>query len=117
MSTYQMTLIDISPTVAPSSDEDDSIRSRFEAFDKLNPHVFEALKAICLGAKAKGLKRWSIKAAWEDVRWYNALKPNGKTARLCNDYHSHYARKLMSEIPELTGFFETRTLREGGRDE
>lgn len=112
----QLTLFEMEPTVAVESSEDASIRARFESFDKQNPHVFEALRRICLDRRLRGMRQWSIKAAWEEIRWYNALKTNGATVKLCNDLHAHYSRKLMQEVPELEGFFETRPLRERNYD-
>lgn len=111
MNQLQLQLFDIPPTISAASDEDASIRARFEDFDKQNPHVFEALKRICLDMQAQGMRQWGIKAAWEDLRWHSSLRTNGATLKLPNDFHSYYSRKLMDEVPELAGFFECRELR------
>lgn len=101
----------IAQTVRPQTERGATIAERFEAFHQANPQVFAMLRSLALGTKARGVRKWSIKAAFELLRWQYALQTRGEEYKLCNDYHSRYARLLMERVPELDGFFETRELR------
>lgn len=84
-----------------------TLQQRFEAFDALNPKVYDALRGMALAMRRRGITRYSIKAMWEVLR-FQAVATYGDAYKLNNDYTALYARKLMTEVPELAGFFETR---------
>ena len=93
----------------------DTIQSRFEAFDKANPRIYEYVKRFALEAKHSGRPHFGIAAIIERARWELAISVV-KTSfdddwKINNDYRSRYARRLMSEVPELAGFFRVRDLR------
>lgn len=111
MTEFHRPLFDLQPITAPSYPREATIQERFEAFHARNPHVFDALKRLALEMRLRGMPRWSIKAAYEVLRWLYALQTQGERYRLSNDFHALYARKLMQDVPELAGFFETRSLR------
>lgn len=106
--TLQPALFDLAPTVTPDYDRNASIQERFNAFHRANPHVFRALRSLCLGMKRRGHNQWSIKAAFEIIRWQYAMQTTDNDFKLNNNYHALYARKIMADVPELRGFFETR---------
>lgn len=86
-----------------------SLAERFEHFHATNPHVFAELRALALRAKASGIERWSVDALFHVLRWERAIATRSDDGfRLNNNYTSHYARRLMDEVPELAGFFNTR---------
>lgn len=89
----------------------ESIQAKFERFHRENPHVYRRLVEICLAMKRRGLRRWGAKAAYEICRFQGVLSTSGDQFKLPNSYTSRYARKIMAEVPELAGFFETRKLR------
>ncbi len=95
--------------IAPIKGE--TIQERFERFHAQNPHVYRRLVEICLTMKRRGLRQWGAKAAYEILRFQGILSTNGDAFKLPNSYTSRYARKIMAEVPELDGFFETRELR------
>lgn len=77
-------------------------------FHKENPHVLREMAAVCLKVKRAGYQRWSVKAAFEIVRYNSAITTTGKKYKLNNSHTASYARWLMRDIPELAGFFATR---------
>jgi len=93
----------------------DTIQSRFEAFDKANPQLYVFIKRYALEAKAGGLKCFGIAAIIERARWELSLRTVvvgiAPDFKINNDYRSRYARKLMADVPELAGFFLVRDLR------
>jgi hypothetical protein len=90
---------------------DPTIQERFEAFHAEHPEVFGALRSVCLDMKARGMPRWSIKAAYEAIRWEPLLAGEKRLRSLCNDFHSRYSDMLMARVPELADFFECRPRR------
>ena len=89
-----------------------SIQDRFEAFHKANPHVYEYLKVRAISLAHRGIKRYGMKSLFELLRWDYAIQTGIETSfKLNNNFTALYARKLMKEVPELKGFFETRTRR------
>lgn len=95
------------PVVAQVADDlaaaQSRIQARFEEFDRAHPEVFRGLVEVAREARSRGHKTYSMAAVWEVFRWNSRLPLN-------NDFRSRYARKIMAEIPELKGFFETRLL-------
>ena len=87
-----------------------STETRFQRFHEENPHVYLELVKLCRSALAHGQRRWSIKGAFEVLRW-SQLETTGEEWKLNNNYHAMYARLIMDNEPYLDGFFETR-----GRD-
>ena len=79
----------------------------FERFHDENPHVYHELVKLCRRAKASGYQRWSVKAAFEVLRWSH-METTGEEWKLNNNYHAAYARLIMDSEPDLEGFFETR---------
>lgn len=90
---------------------DPTITERFEEFHAQHPEVFDALRRVCLEMRAKGMPRWSVKAAYEAIRWEPLLNGDTRIRSLCNDFHSRYSDMLMAQVPELDGFFECRSRR------
>jgi len=90
----------------------DTIQSRFEAFDKANPKIWELYKkyALELHAARPG-KHYGIAAITERIRWHVAVETTGMEFKINNSYRSRYARKLAAEFPQLVGMFRSRDLR------
>ena len=96
------------PVREPDYDAGMTIAQRFDAFHAENPHVLDNLKALAMDLRSRGVTRYGIKALYEVLRYNRALATRGDVFKLNNNYTAHYARKLMDEVPELEGFFETR---------
>jgi hypothetical protein len=85
-----------------------TIAQRAEAFHKANPFVFDALVNLSLSMRGQGHSKWSINGAFEVLRWQWSMHTTGDEFRLNNNFRAFYARKMMSDVPALDGFFETR---------
>jgi hypothetical protein len=85
-------------------------QQRFENFHLHNKHVYNKLVELSRLAKRMGRDRYSIKSLWEQLRWHYLVERNDAAFKLNNDYHSRYARLIMSKERDLRGFFEIRTL-------
>lgn len=101
----------IGPVVTRRNTRPLTIQERFEEFHQDNPHIYARLRDLCLQMRRRGVVRWGIKAAWEVVRFGGVLSNGQDGFKLPNSLTSRYARKLMTEVPELRDFFETRDLR------
>jgi hypothetical protein len=111
VSQLQPALLDLRSLVHPDYRPEQTIQERFEEFHRLNPHVYETLKAMCYDLKSLGIRRWSINGMFEVLRWQHAIHTQGDPDfRLNNNHRSRYARMLVQE-PGLAGFFETRELK------
>lgn len=95
--------------------EDQTIRAKFEKFDQEHPEVYAALVRLARDWLSVGHRKLGIATLFERLRW--EWHVTGLTDRdgfkLNNNYRSLYARKIMSENPDLDGLFETRTLTTG----
>ena len=90
------------------------IYERFEAFHARHPEVYAGLLRLCREWRAAGRTAWSIKGAFEVLRWerhIGGLADPAETWRLNNNYTALYARKLLELHPELQGLFELRERR------
>lgn len=104
----QLIIPDPQPIV--SVDRRGGLEESFKRFHAANPHVYEALKAVALWCKRNN-KRMGIKAIYERIRWEYSISTTGSPYKLNNNHAPFYARALMKNEPELSGFFETRRQR------
>jgi len=89
-----------------------TIQERFEQFHAAHPEVYAYLVALCQELRRRGFQRYGIKSLWERARWHFQVERElGEEWKLNNNYHSRYARKIMAEHPELSGFFEVREIK------
>ena len=85
----------------------ETIYDRFLEFHEANPDVYEQLVVVARQVKRSGRKHWSTKAAFEVLR-YTRLDTTGEIWKLNNSFTPLYARLVMDQEPDLTGFFEVR---------
>ena len=98
----------IEPTVPAGS----TLLERFSAFHNSNPRVYEELRRLALVLRARGHNRVGIAMLFEQMRWQWYERTVDVTGfKLNNDYRAYYARLLMDQEPELSGFFTTRETR------
>jgi hypothetical protein len=89
-----------------------TIQERFEEFHRNNPLVYDLLVSYAREAKSAGHKRFGIQAVAERVRWEMLIETQDDSGfKLCNAYLSRYARLIMANESDLTGFFRTGQLR------
>lgn len=91
-----------------------TLPERFAEFHASNPHVYGHLRTLALGLRRRGHESGGIAQLFEVLRWQQAMQTVGDDFKLNNDYRAFYARMLMSEEPELAGFFEIRSSAAGG---
>jgi hypothetical protein len=85
-----------------------TLEERFERFHADNPHVYRLLQDMALQLKRAGHDHWGIRNLWERLRYDLAVKTTDHSPRLNDNLTPFYSRKLMAEVAELEGFFETR---------
>ena len=79
----------------------------FETYHAEHPELYDALKRFALEAHAHGRTRLGIKMVVERVRWYTTIEKHGEFL-INNSAAPFYSRKLMQDVPELSGMFELR---------
>lgn len=84
------------------------IVEKFFKYHNENPHVYGLVKRFAYEAKNSGRTRFGIKMIWERMRWYMTIETNDDKFKLCNDYHSCYARLLMTDDPSFEKFFQRK---------
>jgi hypothetical protein len=87
-----------------------TVRDYLLSRDK-HPNVLPAVAELCLEAKRKGYKEWSVNGAFEILRWQSHLTTGDLGLQVNNTYRAYAARDLMLENPALWGFFEIRELK------
>jgi hypothetical protein len=87
-----------------------TIQERFEDFHEKNPHVYYQLVNLTNQAYNKGRKKIGIGMLFEVLRWNNFIHTDHKDYKMCNDYRSRYARKIMADCPHLGNMFNLREL-------
>ena len=110
--TLQPALFTLEPTVTPQYDKGATIQERFEAWIAVNPNFWRAFVNLCLDMRHRGMPQWGAKAAVEVLRYQAYLQTIGEGWKIPNEFTSRLARKTMTEVPELDGFFELRELKE-----
>lgn len=90
-----------------------SIQAAFELFDRQNPEVYELFIRFAWELKRAGHRRYSSDAIIHRIRWHYAVRQNRPEGefKICNNFTSRYARKLMSENAEFEGFFVLRAIK------
>ena len=85
----------------------------FKTYDAENPKIWEAFKSCAFTAKyEKGLKHFSANGIFEIIRWHMDVEQRGKF-KVNNNFRPDYARKMMREFPDFSGFFRLRKLKAG----
>lgn len=88
----------------------ESLKARFEEFDRTNPRVWELFVLFTLDRIEAGFQNYSVNAIFERIRWETDVHTSDISRfKLNNNYRPFYARKFMDQFPEHTGFFRTRT--------
>lgn len=91
--------------------DDGTYPSDFWEWLERNRHIYEAFVHLALRARRRGINRWSARSLIEILRWRTALKERTETSSLKINDHCvpGLARLAMAKIPDLEGFFQTRT--------
>ena len=97
-----------------SQPDDDKTKIRWAECKRKNPFLLEKCYQLCLRAKQRGITRWSADAVFHVLRWETAASTGDLELKINNNYSSLAARELMTEYPELKGFFELRVRKPRG---
>lgn len=101
----------------PEADEDwtpervsrfEKMRADWFKFKADHPEVGAELERLAMQLRARGFKRYSLKALFEVLRYHRAIDCRDGEFKLNNNFTAFYARELMARNPELEGFFELR---------
>ena len=93
-------------------DNQKTIQDRFDDFHRDHPDVYQELARLARILKSKGRTHYSIDALMHVVRWNYVISGEpSEDWKLNNDFSSRYARLLMEQEQDLTGFFELRRLK------
>jgi hypothetical protein len=92
---------------------DDSGLMAFQKYHRDNPHIFAGIVSLGLTAKRRGRSRWGVMAILNVLRWKLEVEARDEHSpwKINNNYAPHYARLVMSQEPELQGFFNLRSSR------
>lgn len=89
----------------------EDIDEGFLNFHKANPHIYDKLVDLALGARNNGHTSMGMKMLFERLRWHFQIDTTTKEPfKLNNNYTSRYARLIMKNEPRLAGFFSTRVV-------
>jgi hypothetical protein len=111
--TNQPSLFDGQPDLIEVSGKGLSIQEQFQKFHELNPWVYRTLVKMTRDLVGRGRKRIGMKMLFEVLRWQWAMSTSDPSSdfKLNNNYHSRYARLIMTNERGLEDAFETRHLR------
>lgn len=103
-------VMDFGSTRARASAKDDrTIAERFEEYLRDNPHIWAEFCRMARTLKDRGVEHYGAKSIFEAIRYHTVLAGNDGF-KVNNVFSSRFARKLMAEQPEFSGFFELREL-------
>lgn len=85
--------------------------SKFMAFHKKYPEIYEMFKKITFEAMKKGFKNYGAKGIVELIRWRTKGEVKSDGYKINNNYTSYYVRLFEHEHPQYIGFFRKRSLK------
>lgn len=92
---------------------DDPIETRAREFDHTNPWIYAHLVRLARARRNAGYHHGSINQLFEVLRWERDLLVHTDDGiKVNNSYRAYYARKIMANCPDLSGFFHTRVTRQ-----
>lgn len=99
--------------VTPVEPGNMTLEQQFEAFHRLNPHVYARLHMMALDLVRRGRQKIGMKMLFEVLRWQHAMTTTDPASefKLNNNYTAFYARLLMEQDKRLDGLFEVRQQR------
>ncbi len=111
----QLELVD-KPRESPSLHDilfmaDHDLVTRFEAYHRENPFVYEEFERRARAMKDAGRKKYSQWTIVQSLRWDFDLRTKGDVFRINNDFIALYARLMIHHCPEFAHFFELRAMK------
>lgn len=93
-----------------TTEHEQTIEARFWAFHAQHPDVYAEIVRRAHLAQARGL-RVGIRTIWEAMRWDYTIERGAEAYKLNDHFTSRYARLIIDQEPDLSGFFELREIR------
>jgi len=90
---------------------DDSLKHKWWAWHKKNPHVWDLFQKFTFQAINAGRSRYSVNAIFERIRWHTDIETQGDPFKISNNHRAYYARYFHVMYPKHDGFFRTSELR------
>jgi hypothetical protein len=88
-----------------------SLKQKWWAWHKQNPHIYALFKRFTLEAIRQGHKRLSGWLIVNRIRWETVVVTSGDDFKIPNDFIAFYSRLFMHEHPDYQGFFRTRPMK------
>jgi hypothetical protein len=88
-----------------------TVKQKWWAWHKENPHVYALFKRFTLQAISAGHKNLSAWLIINRIRWETSIETKGEDFKISNDYIAYYSRLFMHEHPQFSGFFRTKALK------
>ena len=86
-----------------------TLRDKFNAYDRNNPQVWDLFVRFTLDAIAAGHRNLSVSLIIERIRGETSVVTrSGDGLKINNNHLAYYARKFHVEFPTYSGFFRTR---------
>lgn len=92
----------------------DKLEAQWAVVREKHPELLASLAELAMDLKGRGCRRWSMDALFHVLRFRTALTSGDLGLKLNNNYTALAARDLMSEYPELDGFFQLRVRKPRG---
>jgi len=91
-----------------------SMQARFEAFNDLNPWVYDTVVRLTRELVSNGHRKVGMRMLCEVVRWeYMRFTTDPSCEfKINNDYSPRYARLIMAQEPDLADVYELRELKQ-----
>ncbi len=85
--------------------------SKFIAFHRKNPAVYEKFCEFAQQALITGRPHFSHWMIVQRIRWYTTVETTGSRFKVSNDFIALYGRMLVAEQPAYLGFFSFKPMK------
>jgi hypothetical protein len=88
-----------------------TVKQKWWAWHKENPHVYELFKRFTHEAISRGHRNLSAWLIINRIRWETSIVTTGQDFKISNDFIAYYSRLFMHEFPQYKGFFRIKALK------
>lgn len=92
-------------------DIDPLLLKKFKSYHTENPHVYTRFLELAVEMKRTGRERYSQWIIINKMRWDSDIKTKDDVFKISNDYIALYARMVVYNCPEFSGFFELKKMK------
>ena len=87
-----------------------TVKQKWWAWHKENPHVYALFKRFTLQAISAGHKNLSAWLIINRIRWETSIETKGEDFKISNDYIAFYARLWRAKYPEHKDLFSIKKM-------